>query len=169
MVIAASNELSLGASLVGDLLTLTAAVIWPVYTLLGARMLRYVDPLQMAAWSVFGGALLLLPFGAWEVVTSPPLAITPAAIAGVLFSGVFAVGVANVVVFHAIRLVGPTRVSLMQFLTPACAVALGAIFLAEPVGVAQVLGGAIIVLGVWLTRRQTVIPAGVRAKLRAGA
>ncbi len=40
IVIAASHELSLGASLVGDLLTLTAAVIWPVYALLGARMLR---------------------------------------------------------------------------------------------------------------------------------
>jgi drug/metabolite transporter (DMT)-like permease len=166
VVIGAGHGLSLGASLVGDLLTLIAAVIWPVYTILGARMLRHVEPLQTAAWSVFGGALLLLPFGAWEVMTSPAVAITPAAIAGVLLSGMFAVGVANVVVFNAIRLIGPTRVSLMQFLTPACAVALGAIFLAEPVGIAQVVGGAIIVLGVWLTRRRTVIPARVRERLR---
>ena len=35
---------------------------------------------------------------------------------------------------------------------------LGAIFLAEPVGIAQVAGGAVIVLGVWLTRRASVLP-----------
>jgi len=69
-------------------------------------------------------------------------------------------------VFNAIRLVGPSRVTVSQFLVPFGAVVLGAVFLAEPVGIAQVVGGAIIVLGVWLTRRRTVIPARVRERLR---
>ena len=55
--------------------------------------------------------------------------------------------------------------TLSQLLVPAGAVTLGAIFLAEPVGIAQVAGGAIIVLGVWLTRRRTVIPARFRTRL----
>jgi drug/metabolite transporter (DMT)-like permease len=50
-------------------------------------------------------------------------------------------------------------VTAMQFLVPAGAVILGALFLQEPVGPAQVVGGAIIVLGVWLTRRPSVLPA----------
>ena len=68
-------------------------------------------------------------------------------------------------VFNAIRLVGPTRVTATQFLVPAGAVVLGAIVLNEPIGIGQVVGGAIIVLGVWLTRRPSVMPRNVRGRL----
>jgi len=85
------------------------------------------------------------------------------------YSGALAAGIANVLVFNAIRLVGPTRVTATQFLVPAGAVVLGAVFLAEPVGVAQVAGGAVIVLGVWLTRRPSIVPAVMRARLSSGA
>jgi drug/metabolite transporter (DMT)-like permease len=131
-------------------------------------MLRHIDPLQATAWSVLGGTLFLLPFGAWETATSPAVVITAAAVAGVLYSGVFAAGTANVLVFHAIRLVGPARVSSMQFLVPAVAVLFGAVFLGEVVGPAQVLGGVVIVAGVWMARRPTVIPARLRSRPRVG-
>ncbi len=44
VVVAAGHELSLGASLVGDALTLGAAALWAVYTVAGARIMRSVDP-----------------------------------------------------------------------------------------------------------------------------
>jgi drug/metabolite transporter (DMT)-like permease len=159
IVVTAGKELAIGASLVGDLLTLGAAVLWAVYTVAGTRMLRSVDPLQATAWAVLGGMLFLLPFGALEIATSPPPPVSIAVVAGVLFSGTFAAGIANVFVFNAIRFLGPTRVTASQFLVPAGAVVLGAVFLSEPVGIAQVAGGAIIVLGVWLTRRPSILPA----------
>ena len=165
LVIGASHELSLGTSLVGDLFTLTAAALWAVYTVLGARILRVVDPLQATTWTVVGGSLLLVPLGAWELATQPPDSFPVAAVVAILYSGALAAGVANVLVFRAIRVVGPTRVAATQFLVPACAVALGAVFLAEPVGIAQLVGGAVIVLGVWLTRRQRILPAALRARL----
>jgi drug/metabolite transporter (DMT)-like permease len=62
--------------------------------------------------------------------------------------------------------VGPSRVTVSQFLVPFGAVVLGAVFLAEPVGVAQVAGGAVIVFGVWLTRRRSVVPGAVRARMQ---
>ena len=81
-------------------------------------MLRQVDPLQATAWAVLGGTLFLLPFGAREIATSPPPDVTPAAVLGILYSGAFAAAVANVLVFNAIRLVGPSRVTVSQFLVP---------------------------------------------------
>ena len=166
----AGQELSLGASLVGELLTLGAAVLWAVYTIAGTRMLRQVDPLQATAWAVLGGTLFLLPFGACEIATSPPPDVTPAAVLGILYSGAFAAAVANVLVFNAIRLVGPSRVTVSQFLVPVGAVVLGAVFLAEPVGIAQVAGGAVIVLGVWLTRRRACcLPTAMRARSGDGS
>ena len=51
-----------------------------------------------------------------------------------LYAGALAAGIANVFVFNAIRLVGPTRVTVTQFLVPAGAVILGAMLLDEPIG-----------------------------------
>ncbi len=167
VVVVAGHEVSLGSSLVGDLLTLGSAVLWAVYTIAGTRMLRSVDPLQATAWAVLGGMLFLLPFGAFEVLTSPAPSVSVAAVAGVLFSGAFAAGIANVFVFNAIRLLGPTRVTVSQFLVPAGAVLLGVALLGEPLGVAQVAGGGIIVVGVWLTRRSAVLPAALRTRIRS--
>jgi drug/metabolite transporter (DMT)-like permease len=163
-VVGAGQQLALGASLAGDLLTLGAAIVWAVYTVAATRMLRSVDPLQATAWAVLGGTLVLLPFGATEVAVNGLPDLTPAVAIGILYSGSLAAGISNVLVFNAIRLAGPTVVTSSQFLVPAGAVLLGAVLLGEPIGVAQVIGGVVIVAGVWLTRRASV--PGVRALVR---
>jgi len=169
IVIAGSQALSLGSSLVGDTLTLGAAALWAVYTVGASRIAPRVDTLQATTWTVVAGACLLVPLGLAEALAQPPSEVTAGAVVAVLYSGALAAGIANVFVFHAIRSVGPTRATAMQFLVPAGAVVLGALFLGEPVGVAQVAGGAIIVLGVWLTRRPSVLPSGLRARLSSAA
>jgi drug/metabolite transporter (DMT)-like permease len=63
------------------------------------------------------------------------------------------------VVFNAIRLLGPTRVMTLQSLVPAMAVVLAFLFLHEAIRPIQVVGGAIIVLGVALTRFASRGPA----------
>jgi drug/metabolite transporter (DMT)-like permease len=166
IVIGAGHDVRLGASLAGDALTLGAAGLWALYTVAGTRALRRIDPLGATAWALLGGFIVLLPVGAWELVTSPPAALAAPALAAILYSGMLAAGIANVLVFNAIRLVGPTRASAMQLLVPACAVALGALFLAEPVGIAQVLGGVVIVIGLSLTRSARLVPASLRARAR---
>ena len=53
-----------------------------------------------------------------------------------------------------VRPLGPTRVTALQSLVPALAVVLASIFLGEPIRLGQVVGGAIIVSGVALTRHR---------------
>ena len=69
-------------------------------------------------------------------------------------------GLANVLVFHAIRLLGPTRITAYQFLVPFIAVVLGATFIGEPIRTAQIAGGAVIVGGVALTRARSIDVGG---------
>ena len=76
----------------------------------------------------------------------------------IVYSGVLAAAVANVVVFNGVRLLGPTRVITLQSFVPPMAVVLAFVFLHEPIRPAQVVGGLIIVLGVALTRRASVRP-----------
>ena len=69
-----------------------------------------------------------------------------------LYSGFLAAGVSNVVVQNGVKVIGPTRTAAYQFLVPALAVVLAAIFLAEPIRLGQVVGGVVIVAGVLITR-----------------
>jgi drug/metabolite transporter (DMT)-like permease len=71
----------------------------------------------------------------------------------IIYSGTLAAGFANVVVFHGVKLLGPTRVNALQFLVPVLAVGMAAIFLDEPIRAIQIVGGAIILAGVALLRR----------------
>lgn len=64
---------------------------------------------------------------------------------------------ANVV---AVKVLGPTRTMLFQFLVPAFAVVLAAVFLGETIVIAQILGGAVIVCGILVSRsRRFASPA----------
>ena len=82
-----------------------------------------------------------------------------------------AAALANIIVFNGVRLLGPTRVITLQSFVPAMAVVLAFLLLGEPIRPAQVVGGAIIVLGVALTRYASgrpargARPAGSRAAL----
>jgi len=80
----------------------------------------------------------------------------------IAYSGVLAAAFANIVVFNGVRLLGPTRVITLQSFVPAMAVVLAFVFLGEPIRPAQVVGGAIIVLGVALTRLASGRPVARR-------
>jgi drug/metabolite transporter (DMT)-like permease len=158
IVIGEGVGLDLGAALAnprvltGDLLTLAAAVVWAVYTVLAAAILRRVSPLRTIAWAVAGGSLLLAPIGIAQIAESG-FSVSGDVLLGLVYSGLISVAVSNVFVFRAVRQIGPTRTTAFQFLIPAFAVIFAGLFLAEPIRPGQVVGGAVIVVGLLLARR----------------
>jgi drug/metabolite transporter (DMT)-like permease len=152
IVVVAGPGLRLGASFVGDALTLAAAACWAIYTSWGASILASHSPLRTTAWAMVGGAIVLAPLGILQALGAPWGSISPGAWAGLAYSALIPGGIANVVVFHAIRLLGPTRITAFQFLVPFIAVLMGAAFLSEAIQPAQILGGAVIIVGVAITR-----------------
>lgn len=156
IVVAFGPGLGLGASILGDLLTLGAAVCWAVYTSWGAPILASHSPLRTTTWAMVGGVIVLAPIGAWQATSADWASISAGAWAGFLYSAFLAAGVANVIVFHGVLLLGPTRITAFQFLVPFIAVVLGALFLAEAIQPAQLIGGAVIIAGVSITRAMSV-------------
>ncbi len=157
IVVAAGVGIELSGSPVGFALTLGAALCWAVYTAFGAMLLRRHSPLILTALATVGGTLVLAPVGLAQLAS--PGAVDLDAAGGLLpillaigYSGIFAAGLSNVIVFNGVRLLGPTRVTTVQALVPAMAVVLAFLFLSEPIRPGQVVGGAIIVTGVGLTR-----------------
>ena len=101
---------------------------------------------------------MLAPIGLGQLVAPGAIgpeqqAALPQILLAIAYSGLLAAAIANIVVFEGVRLLGPTRITTIQALVPAMAVVLAFVFLGEPIRPGQVLGGAIIVAGVALTRR----------------
>jgi drug/metabolite transporter (DMT)-like permease len=152
-IVAASHGLRLDNAAIGDLLTLAASVAWAFYVTLGAGILRRFSALRATSWTVAFGALSLAPVGLWQLAGVDFSQVGAAQVGALAYSGLLSSAVGNVVVFWGISLLGPTRITNLQFLPPALAIVFAAIFLGDPILISQVLGGVIIVAGVLLARR----------------
>jgi drug/metabolite transporter (DMT)-like permease len=152
-VVAAGHGLRVDSAAVGDLLTLGAAVSWAVYVSLGAGVLQRFTPLRATAWTITFGAIFLAPVGLSQLAGVDLAQVGPAQVGALAYSGLLSSALGNVVVFWGISLLGPTRITNLQFLPPALAIVFAAIFLGDPILPSQVLGGLVIVAGVLLARR----------------
>jgi drug/metabolite transporter (DMT)-like permease len=76
---------------------------------------------------------------------------------GVGFLGIFCSGLAYFFWYDALSVLPASRAGAFLYLEPLVAVIVAAWLLDEPVFLASVLGGAIILLGVWLVNRPATL------------
>jgi drug/metabolite transporter (DMT)-like permease len=153
IVIASGPGLSLGGSIAGELITLAAAVCWSIYTAFAGPFLRRISPLRATAWATVAGTVVLAPVAVFQLQTVDLAGVLPEVAGAIVYSGLLAAGISNVIVLNGVKIVGPTRTAALQFLVPALAVVLAAIFLREGIRPGQVVGGLVIIAGVLLTRQ----------------
>ena len=151
-VVAATHGFGFTGASAGDLMTLCATVSWACYVAFGAPVLRRHSPLRMATWAIGFGCLGMLPFAAWQATSFDASRIHVGTVGLFLFCALITAAAANVVMFAAVKVLGPTRAMLFQFLVPAFAVGMAALFLGEAIVVGQIGGGAVIVLGILVAR-----------------
>ncbi len=160
-VVGATHGFGFTGASAGDLMTFAATLCWACYVAFGAPVLRRHSPLRTATWAIGFGCLGMLPLAGWQLTTFDPSHIHASTIGLFLFCSLLAAAAANVVMFEAVKVLGPTRAMLFQFLVPAFAVVLAALFLGEAIVVGQVVGGAVIVLGI-IVARSRLLAARVR-------
>ena len=159
VVIASGPGLSLGGSIVGEAITLGAAVCWAIYTAYAGPYLRRHSPLRATTWATVAGTVVLAPLAIVQLASLGSIPVTVDVLGAVLYSGFLAAGVSNVIVMNGIKVVGPTRTAALQFLVPALAVVFAFFFLREEIRPGQIVGGIVIVAGVLLTRAAFRAPA----------
>ncbi len=141
-------------SLVGDLLVLVAAVCVGAYTVFSMPMLDRHSPLAVATYpTLFGGPVVLLLSSPYLVDVEWASA-SVGAWATVGYSAVFATALAFAGWQRGISRVGANRVLVYQYLITFTGVASGVVLLGESLSANKLLGGAVILLGVYLARRQ---------------
>lgn len=139
--------------LVGAAMTFGTAVGYASGPIVVRRYLADLPPLGPAAAAMATSALLLTPAA---LLSLPSGATPPTAFAAVVVLGVVCSAVAFLLFFFMIAEVGPARASVMTYIHPVVALALGVLFLGEGVR-ATTLGALLLILtGSFLaTRRRT--------------
>ncbi|MGD0018838.1 MAG: DMT family transporter [Candidatus Limnocylindrales bacterium] len=158
-VVAATHGFGLTGASGGDLMTLVATVCWACYVAFGTPVLRRYSALRTATWAIGFGCLGMLPVALLELPQFVPAHVGLGTLGLLAYCALLPAAASNVVVFAAIKILGPTRVMLFQFLVPAFAVVMAAFFLGEAIVPGQLLGGLVIVLGILVARSRRLAAA----------
>jgi len=149
------------AELTGQILGSAATLLAAISYALGgiyARKHPEIFPTAMAAGQLLVAAPILLFFSA---IVDAPWTLEPSisAIAALGAVGILCTAAPVLLFFRLIREIGPARTSLLTFLMPVVAVALGTIVLGEQLDWASYVGFGLIVLGAIAVSRPPGSPA----------
>jgi len=143
-----------GASLQGDLLVVGATVCWGSYAVLSLPLLRKHSPLVVAAYTMLFGGLAALPVGLPGFLSARWAEVSVRAWEAVAYSTLLVAAFGFYAWQRGVSRAGANRVLVYQYLITLVGVASGVLLLGESLTVNKVIGGAIILLGVYLARRQ---------------
>lgn len=113
------------------------------------------SPLTIAVGQVVSAFAVTVPVALAVDPLPDPSLLTPAVVGAVAALGALGTGIAFLVFYTLIERVGATNTTLVTYLIPLVAVVAGALVLGERLALPAFLGGALIVLGVWLAQRGT--------------
>ena len=142
-----------GESLVGNLSMIAAAFCWGAFTTTSKRLTRRINPSGVAIL----GLLFALPF--LTAIGLPRLASADWASIGVwewlaiVYSGGLSVGLAIAIWTRAVKKAGPSHTAIYGNLVPVIAVLVGFVMLGDPITWFQVVGGVMIIGGLYFMRR----------------
>jgi drug/metabolite transporter (DMT)-like permease len=137
----------------GDILILISAPNWAVFTILSRRGLKtYPAALMMFYVMAFGwlfSSFLIVAGRGWVPIQN--IAIDGWLAIG--FLGVFCSGVAYIFWYDALKVLPVAQVGTFLYIEPVVTVIVSFLLLNEKITLSGVLGGVVILLGVWLVNR----------------
>jgi drug/metabolite transporter (DMT)-like permease len=137
----------------GELAILGCVASWVAYTLLGKRVMSGLSALEAVSYSCMAGTVLLL-LPAWHEGLGAALARLSTTGWGALFYLAFFGTVLGFVWFYqGVRTIGPARAGVFINFVPISAVIAGGLLLGEPVTLSLLVGGGLVLGGLFLANR----------------
>jgi drug/metabolite transporter (DMT)-like permease len=142
-----------GASILGDLISLGAALAWVGVTIIPEPLVRRYGAFRVTAWMILCSAVAFLPISAGELIETAQDMPSPLAWGSLFYTGIFGMTIANSLWQRAVHSVGVSQTMPYLYLQPAVALGLAAVMLGERLGPVQLAGGLLAMVGVALVRR----------------
>jgi drug/metabolite transporter (DMT)-like permease len=156
-----------GSELVGAAAVLTATFGYACGPLIAKRHLTSGDPLGPVAGALGIASIMLLPFAIGGFPAETP---SSEALASVAVLGLICTAFAFLIFFRLIAEIGPSRATIITYVNPVVALALGVAILDERVTTGAVAGLLLILAGSWLATDGRLPPGlgAVATRLRRG-
>lgn len=137
-------------AMLGNLLTIGAAMTWGSYTALNRSLAEAVSPISLAFYTTVITLPLHWLMGMPQLLALPSISLSSWSY--MLYSGVLATGLAYAMWNVGIRKIGPTHTTIYVNLVPVIALFTSYLWLGEVVNTTQIIGGAVTLGGLWLVR-----------------
>jgi drug/metabolite transporter (DMT)-like permease len=141
-----------GVTLEGDLRVMVSVLFWASYTIGAMRLVARHSPLYVTGVTLAIGAVPYVLIALPELVRTEWAAVSAWTWGALVWSALFAIGLAYLIWYTAVQRIGPTRTSAYANIVPVEALAVSALWLGEAVTPAGALGAGAILGGVFLTR-----------------
>lgn len=141
------------ATLRGDFFVFLAALTFALFTVISKRVRAKFDGLTLNTFAYAGGGLSILPMTLWLGAGFSLREVSWAAWASILYMGIFPSVVCYLIYYYALGHIPASRVSAFSYLQPLLAPLLAIPMLAEYPTKSLVAGGALVLLGVFVTER----------------
>ena len=138
---------------VGELLIVGCVLSWTAYTFIGRLATRTLSPLATTLYASLTGAVLL-GLAALAQGNIEPAAWSWRVWASMLFLAIFGTAIAYTWFTEGVHQLGAGHASIFINLVPVFAVLQAALLLGERLGLPVLLGGLLVIAGVWLTSYQ---------------
>ncbi|HYH79811.1 MAG TPA: EamA family transporter [Longimicrobium sp.] len=138
--------------LVGPLILVAAACAWAAYTVGARGMVQVYGSIRTTAWTLWVGTIALVVVGAPELARQDWASLDWRAWGGLVFSAVFAIGLAYLIWYRGVEKIGNTRTAIFSNLTPVVAMIAAAVLLNEHPSKWALLGAALTLTGVMVVR-----------------
>ena len=140
----------------GDLLVLTAAFFWSLYTAFYHRRPKEIPPVDYLVIISLLGIVMLLPFYLHELATIGGFSLNKTNITAILYVALFASVIAFIAWNHGVLQLGANRAGLFIHCMPVFSAILAIIFLHEKLYLYHLIGVAFVALGIVLSSRSKV-------------
>jgi len=139
---------------VGDLILLASTLVFAIYTVLMKEVADHFDALTLNTLTFLLGAIMMLPFCARSVMATNWGALRFEAWWGLGFLVVFGSVISYLLFAYVMTELAASRVAAFNYLQPVIASGLGIWLLSERLTSKVLMGGALILAGVYLTERE---------------
>lgn len=146
--------------LLGVVFVLISAIAWAASVIMMKPLLAKNKPALGTFAATFpGAAIVMIPYGIHDLLTTKYEAITPQGWGAMAYLVVLAGTVAFVLYYISLREVGPIKTGMVAYFVPIIA-ALGEwILLKQPLGLLQIAGVGIVLIGVLVARPPSPVSA----------
>ncbi len=169
LLVLTPGETQASSRLLGDILFVAGALCWAIYSVIGKTATARFHPVNATLYGTVTGTVLLIPVAiverGWTALAAAPLVSW----IGLLYLAVLGTVLAFVFFYEGVRRIGAARAAAFAFLVPVFGVVSSVLLLGEQIAGATIVGGLLVLVGLYLVQREPAAPSAPASQSAASA